>query len=740
MAQASPGVPADRLAARTGAPATSAPAGRIDRHALVSRHDVSFERIDPHAPLMVGNGDLAFTADITGLQTFPQAYSPRAPLLTEAQWAWHSFPGHYRFEDSLVPVKVNGRIRYYPWLRDWSQARNPAIAWLRENPHRISLGRLALHLTTREGWPVRLADLGATRQTLRLWDGTLVSRFEMEGEPVQVETAVHPDLDMVIVTLTSSLLGEGRLGVDLRFAGVSAALQPDPEDWTHPQAHRTIVTGQDARHLRLLRELDATRYHVTVRTSQDVTFTRLGPHSFGILPASPRSTGSLTVLVLFSQAAHPGDLPDPAAAWAAVTRHWHRYWSTGGVVDLSGSTDPRAGELERRIVLSQYLLAVNDAGTLPPQEEGLFSNSWYGKFHLEMHLWHAGQFALWGHPELLERSMPWYLEHLDQARARARSQGLRGAWWPKMVGPDGQESPSTINPFIMWQQPEVIYLCELLYRARPTRATLLRYRDLVLDTADLLASFAQRGPHGPHELGPPIMPAQEAYPPLTTYDPTFELQYFRFGLTTAQAWRERLGLPRDRDWDAVLASLDPLPQQGGLYLPVASVPQFWEQAESPACSGGHTTPTCLNRDHPSLLGALGLLPGAGVDRDTMRRTLKAVAAHWDLRQTWGWDFPLMAMTATRLHEPDKAIDFLFHDARNNRWGPTGMTPRGHLQVQPDGTATYVPDAEVYFPSNGSLLFAVALMTAGWDGGSAPAPGFPHNGRWHVRSEGVLRLP
>ena len=34
----------------------------------------------------------------------------------------------------------------------------------------------------------------------------------------------------------------------------------------------------------------------------------------------------------------------------------------GGVVDLTGSRDPRAKELERRIVMSQYLTAVNSAG------------------------------------------------------------------------------------------------------------------------------------------------------------------------------------------------------------------------------------------------------------------------------------------------------------------------------------------------------------------------------------------
>ena len=306
-----------------------------------------------------------------------------------------------------------------------------------------------------------------------------------------------------------------------------------------------------------------------------------------------------------------------------------------------------------------------------------------------------------------------------------------------MVGPGGRESPSPINPFIMWQQPTPIYLAELLYRAEPTRATLLLYRRLVFRTADLLASFPYYDrARGEYVLGPPIIPAQEVYPPLTTFDPAFELQYFRFGLRTAQEWRRRLGLAPDPFWAAVLAKLAPLPQRDGLYLPAGSVPGFWQQAQSPACSHGHTGPQCRNRDHPSFVGALGLLPGEGVGRQTMRRTLAAVLAHWDLRQTWGWDFPLLAMTATRLDEPQEAVDLLFYDAPNNHWGPAGMTPRMHLTR----AGSWQLDGEAYFPSNGSLLLAVALMTAGWDGESAPAPGFPHDGRWHVRVEGVHKLP
>ncbi|MEO6218426.1 MAG: hypothetical protein ABIO86_20535, partial [Sphingomonas sp.] len=214
------------------APAESQP---IDRAALVKRHDVVLTRIDPHAPLMLGNGELGFTADITGLQTFPEEYAPAAPLLTMAQWAWHSFPNpqHYTEQDGLVQVPVpGGGTQPYSYMRDFDALKtNPELVWLRENPHRFSLGRIALSLTGRDGKPARFEALRDTRQRLELWSGTLSSHFLFEGQPVSVTTRVHPVRDMVMVEIRSALVASGRLGVDVRYPGVSRSLNPDPSDW-----------------------------------------------------------------------------------------------------------------------------------------------------------------------------------------------------------------------------------------------------------------------------------------------------------------------------------------------------------------------------------------------------------------------------------------------------------------------------------------------------------------------------
>jgi hypothetical protein len=735
------------LALPAAVPAAAPFSGRIDRKALVTRHNPVLTRVDPSAPLMLGNGNIGFTADITGLQTFTEPYSKLAPLLIEAQWAWHSFPNPkgYTVRDTQVALDVGGRSRRYGYIRDWGEAAsNPAVAWMRENPHRFSLGRVALDLRARDGSPARFADIRETRQTLDLWTGTLTSHFVYDGEAVRVVTRVLPDQDTVLAEVSSALLAQGRLGVVVRFPGVSRTLNPDPSDWSEDAAHTTTELARKAGEVRLQRRVDTTIYHAAI-AAPGAAIDKTGKHAYRV--GTTRKT--LSVMAQFSPG--PGaSLPTPAVAAAAVARHWVGYWTNGGMVDFSGSLDPRAGELERRVVLSQYLMAVNAAGRFPPQEEGLFSNSWNGKSHLEMHPWHAAHFALWGRPQLLENSLVWYVGFLAQAKARAAEQGLAGAWWPKMIGPDGVDSPSMVSPFIMWQQPHPIYMSELLYRAGDGsgRARVLAaYGELVEETAALLASFATPdGPGGKVRLGPPIIPVQENFPPLDTFDPAFEVAYYRWGIETAQAWRVRAGKGRRADWDAVLAGWPDLPQKDGLYLPVRSDPGFWDQAAG-SCKSNAVDAACRNRDHMSLLMPLGWLPGRDVDKATMRRTLDRVRRDWDLRQTWGWDYPMMAMTAARLDAPDEAIDWLFFDAKNNQFGTSGMTPRVHLDAHaaafvptatgatPDGPG-YQRAAETYFPSNGALLLAVALMAGGWDGRGGAAPGFPKTG-WKVRAEGLL---
>src|SRR3974377_1507319 len=106
-----------------------------------------------------------------------------------------------------------------------------------------------------------------------------------------------------------------------------------------------------------------------------------------------------------------------------------------------------------------------------------------------MHWWHSVHFAAWGRFHLFEKSLGIYQRILPLARQTAQRQGYRGVCWPKMIGPDGLDSPSPVGPLLIWQQPHPIYYAELCFRERPTRETLDRWREVVFETAEFMASY-----------------------------------------------------------------------------------------------------------------------------------------------------------------------------------------------------------------------------------------------------------
>jgi len=682
--------------------------GPIDRKALAARHNPVLRKLDPHSPLSIGNGEFAFTADITGLQTFPGEYENSMPLCTMSQWGWHTTPLRAGLDPKALRLNqydTHGRAVGY---HTSSEGQTELFNWLRENPHRLHLGRIGL-LLTKSDVAASPSDISNIKQQLDLWSGTLTSFFHFAGEQISVRTAVHPDLDLLAVEIDSRLMragGPARLAIRISFpygaSGMSAA------DWTRSKDHTTTVTTRTQSTARLHRKVDQDEYDVGVEWMGEALFDESAHHQFDLNPNG--SQERFAFVIAFSAQRITQSIPSAAQTFAAAANHWRQFWSHGAAFDCSESRDSRAPELERRVVLSQYLTAIQCSGSMPPQETGLTVNSWYGKFHLEMHWWHAAHFALWNRLPLLEKSLGWYAAILPSARDLARSQGYRGARWPKMVGPDGRDSPSPVGPLLIWQQPHPLFYAELCYLSHPNHATLVRYRDIVNETAEFMASFAYfKREEQRYVLGPPVIPAQENHPARETWNPTFELSYWSFGLRLAQRWRERLGIKRNLEWDRIINQLSALPTRDGVYLAHENCPQTFTER---------------NYDHPSMLGALGMLPGNGVDRETMRRTLKKAMTDWQWDKTWGWDYPLTAMTAARLGETKIAMDALLMNTEKNRYLPNGHNwQRANLPC--------------YLPGNGGLLYAIAMMAGGWrDAPNKHAPGFPDDGSWKVRVENL----
>ena len=726
--------------------AVAALAAPIDREALVRRHNPVVRSVDYDSPLTVGNGGFAFTADITGLQTFAYDYHRHGvPTETQARWAWVSDenPHNYTLADASSPFKQgDGRVVPYP-----NRQSSPAGDWLRKNPRAHPVGQLQLVWDKPDGSAFTPADIEEPEQTLDLWTGILTSTFKLGGVPVTVTTVCDPDSDAVAVKIRSELVKHAKLGLRLAFPrGHDTNTKNTPAlDWTRDELHQSALELPEAAisisgpawkpkpilqtEGEIRRKVGTTGYRVALYWSERTTVEQTAPHQFLFRPLGV-VVDELFLVTRFNPALATPHTADQIIGASAA--HWENFWRETAAVDFSGSTNPLAQKFEKRIILSRYLTAAQSVGDVPPQESGLTCNTWYGKHHTEMIWWHTAQFALWGHDAALAKNLEWFITQLPAARELAASRGLKGARWAKMTGPQMRESPGG-NPFIVWNQPHPIYLAELLYRNSPTPETLAHYRDLVFETADCLATMVHwNEAKQRYDLGPPLWIAQEIYDQATSQNPSFELAYWRWTLGLAQQWRERLGLPREEKWDHVIAHLAPIPEKDGKYVALGSHPDTWDNIDS-------------RHDHPTMLAPIGLLPPQApyTDRPTMERTLDAVLAHWDwAAKIWGWDYPMIAMTAARLGRPETAVEILLRDGPNNIYLPNGHAPvRSDTKVDPNAPAgARKREIAVYLPANGSFLSAAALMVAGWDGATEEFPGIPKDGTWQVRAEGLKRLP
>ena len=697
---------------------------KIDREALVTRNNPEVTKFDPLSSLSVGNGSFAVTVDATGLQTFPEFYSLGVPLGTQSHWGWHSYPNvnNYKFEETLESYDFG---HGHPGLYS-VQLRNPglnsveakgfgkrmeAVEYFRANPHRLHLGIVGLELLKADGSAVRPEDLSAVVQKLDMWNGRINSAFTFDNNPFKVSVACHPSVDKIAASISSPLLAQGKAGVKFRFPYPPGQNTDDACDWNRPDDHLTKLSQQGSNFAILERKLDATTYFIKIAWEGQAALKEKSPHYFVLETQSD----NLSFTVEFAPKNSFSAVETFDAVAANAQEHWQQFWKTGGAVDFSLCTDERAKELERRVVLSQYLTAIQSAAPEPPQETGLTYNSWYGKFHLEMHWWHQFHFPLWNRAELLAPSLEWYQSVEPVAREIAERQHFDGVRWMKMTDPSGLEAPSSVGSFLIWQQPHYIYMAELMYRNNPTPETVNKYLHLIIESAKFMASFATFDSENNRYIIKGVIPAQETLRPAETVNPPFELSYWRFGLSLAQQWRERAGMEREPKWDDIINRISHLASKDGLYLAAESAPQTYEDVR-------------FTSDHPIVLGSVGFLPKSPLlEPEIMKNTFNWVWEKWNWDRTWGWDFPTVAMCAARVGEPEKAVNALLMDKRTNTYLLNGHNYQNER-------------LRIYLPGNGGLLTAVAMMCAGWDGNTVPTPGFPKNGKWNVRWEGLSPMP
>lgn len=691
---------------------------KINRESVVRRHNVSNHTMDTLASLTVGNGTFAYTVDATGMQSFPIYYQNGVSLGTQSEWGWDAFPNtkNYKFEETLKSYDFNneGRNAKYSIQLKEPERNAEAVNYFRENKHRLQLGNVGLELYLKNGQRATAQHIQDIRQELNLWTGIITSEFRIEGEPVSVKTASYQGSDRIAVHVASPLIAQQRLKIFVRYPYPSGKFLDEGTNYDQVNDHKTTIVAQAANGAVINHQLQGASYFTQLDYSQG-TLKNTASHYLVYQPAA--ALGEFDFSFAFAatnnfdkKSLRYTDAADESAA------SWKHFWESGAAVDFAGSTDPRANELERRVVLSQYLTKVQCGGSNPPQETGLTFNSWYGKPHTEMHWWHAVHFALWGRPEIMEKTLDYYFRTFEKARELAKRQGYQGVRWIKMSDNEGNESPSSVAAFLVWQQPHIIYMTELAYRNNKDLAVLKKYKDLVFATADFMADFAHYDQAtGRYNVGKGVIPAQEVFKASETMNPTYEVAYWDWALRIAQQWKERLGEPRVAKWDQVIEKLAPLPSKDNVYLATETAPDSY-------------TYDRWMTDHPAVLGALGMVPESPkLNKDVMKNTLDVVWKKWHWEKTWGWDFPMTAMNAARLNLPDKALDALFMNIQTNTYLKNGHNYQdGRLRI--------------YLPGNGGVLTAVAMMLEGWDASTGDLPGFPKDGSWVIKKEGFKKMP
>jgi hypothetical protein len=236
---------------------TRAAKSNLDRHALVTRHNVTWNEVAGRLPL--GNGEFCFGADGTGLQTFSGN--------SMSHWGWHSFPLPQGWTAERVPSTGTFQEGRNTGPDRFPSGTDAIRAWMFDNPHIMNLGRLRLIRANER--TLAPSDLTGVKRTLDLWTGVQTSHYQIAGQEVKVETSVHPILDLVAVRIESPLVANGELKAALDFAFPSLKNLAWVGDFTPTSGHATVATCQGERCIDLARKVDVVTYHAALAAGPD---------------------------------------------------------------------------------------------------------------------------------------------------------------------------------------------------------------------------------------------------------------------------------------------------------------------------------------------------------------------------------------------------------------------------------------------------------------------------------------
>lgn len=257
---------------------------------------------------------------------------------------------------------------------DMPNPAEPDISnWLIQNPQRLNLANIGLSFSDDR---VTEAYLSHKSQYLDLWEGAILSRFRYNESDVSVQVWCHPDQAVIGIEIKSDLISSGGLGVflDFPYSDTNKFDAPYVGVWNDTSNHEvTIETVQNTASFKHTIDRNVNRVKTTWNTAGSFSAPLNGSNKFVLRPSG---TNTLRFVADFSHTDNTRkSLPQYQTIVAASKKWWADYWISGAFIDLSETQNASARELQRRVILSQYLVAVNEASYHPPQGKLNFDKS-----------------------------------------------------------------------------------------------------------------------------------------------------------------------------------------------------------------------------------------------------------------------------------------------------------------------------------------------------------------------------
>lgn len=584
----------------------------------IIKYNLKFNHIDSKNPVTIGNGDFAITLDQTGTQSLYETYKD-IPLSTMSNKNWF-----YKDKKNIKPSYVDGKA-YMLFNLD----NDPNYQTNRQYPFKYSFMQILLYDNDKL---IDINNIKAVKQELDLYKGIVTSSFNYKEKINKTISFIYQDHD--------------EFNFKLQSDNLNLALKFNYPSYTKNGYRLDILPNV------LVKE---DRITLLYDDKNSLSFKLKSSSNYQIVENTLIFDDNNVSFSLALDEIKEGKLLD-------------EFWKCDNGIIIDNE------ELVKKMVLSKYLLHVNSTGIYPPQESGLTYNCWNSKFHLEMHLIHS----LWNiynnHVGDLVKSFDYYLSIMPSSLKRASLNGYKGLRFPKMTGPDGEDSPSNIGPLLIWQAPHILFMLQEIYYLYNKENIIKKYEPLISGTIDFMISFLTLK-DSKYQMLDPLLEACESIPLDRCQNPSFELEYWRYTLERQPKIDTVLYGHQRYDYLDITSKIITPKEDDGIYLKTYGVIDKYD----------------LYKDHPTEGFLMSFFKSKIVDKEKMVKTIDYILKNMDLSSYWGWDFPFLGLSLLNCGEIEKSIEVTQLNTINNQYLYNGYntSPRDDLKA--------------YLPGNGAFL-------------------------------------